>query len=70
MFGYTIPNIIFWNVNSQHDVFHTQSDFKGVQLASGQSVSVFKAILQNVELTPYEAMLNILNSEVYKDIMA
>lgn len=44
--GYVIPNIIFWNVNSRHDVFHADHNRKGVQLASGQSVTVFKQILQ------------------------
>lgn len=38
--GYRIPNIIFWNVNSRHDVFHADKNRRGVQLASGQSVTV------------------------------
>ena len=36
--GYVIPNIIFWNVNSRHDVFHADHDRKGVQLASGRQL--------------------------------
>lgn len=63
--GYVIPNIIFWNVNSRHDVFHADSRRKGVQLASGQSVTVFKQILQNLDYNPVEAMENIINSERY-----
>lgn len=63
--GYEIPNIIFWNVNSRHDVFQVTSDYKGVQLASGQSPSVFKSILKNIGCTPYEAMVNTLNNPVY-----
>ena len=66
--GYQIPNIVFWNVNSVKDTFHTQSNWQGVQLASGQSASVFKAILENVNLTPYDAMVNVLNSERYSRI--
>lgn len=66
--GYQIPNIVFWNVNSVKDTFHTQSNWQGVQLASGQSASVFKAILENVNLTPYDAMVNVLNSERYSCI--
>lgn len=63
--GYVIPNIIFWNVNSRHDVFHADHDRKGVQLASGQSVTVFKQILQNLGYNPVEAMENTINSERY-----
>lgn len=63
--GYVIPNIIFWNVDSRHDVFHTDAKRKGVQLASGQSVTVFKQVLQNLGYNPIEAMENIINSERY-----
>lgn len=63
--GYIIPNIIFWNVNSRHDVFHADATRKGVQLASGQSVTVFKQVLQNLGYNPIEAMENTINSERY-----
>lgn len=63
--GYEIPNVIFWNVNSRHDVFQVTSDYKGVQLASGQSPSVFKSILKNIGKTPYEAMVDVLNDPRY-----
>ncbi len=63
--GYHIPNVIFWNVNARHDVFQTTSKYKGVQMASGQSPSVFKSILANIGKTPYEAMINVLNDPLY-----
>lgn len=63
--GYVIPNIIFWNVNSRHDVFHADQRRKGVQIASGQSVTVFKQVLQNLGFNPVEAMQNTINSERY-----
>ena len=66
--GYQIPNIVFWNVNSTKDTFHTQSNWEGVQIASGQSASVFKAIIENIDLTPYDAMMNVLNRERYSKI--
>lgn len=66
--GYTLPTIIFWNVNSRHDVFHVACDKRGVQLASGSSPSTFKAILANIGKTPYEAVLDTLNSEMYSMI--
>lgn len=63
--GYQIPNVIFWNVNSRHDVFQVTSKYKGVQMASGQSPSVFKSILTNIGKNPYEAMINVLNDPLY-----
>lgn len=63
--GYSIPQIIFWNVCSRQNVFHAFSDYKGVQLASGQSPSVFLSIMKNIGVTPYEAMLNVLNNSAY-----
>lgn len=66
--GYEVPNIIFWNVNSRHDVFHVACDKKGVQLASGSSASTFKTIMANIGKTPYQAMLDVLNGEEYSMI--
>jgi hypothetical protein len=66
--GYVIPNIIFWNVNSRHDVFHADKNRKGVQLASGQSVTVFKHVLENLGYNPVEAMEKVINSERYSCI--
>ena len=64
-YGYKIPSIIFWNVNSRNDVFHADSNRKGVQLVSGQSTAVFKQLMNNIGLTPYEAMLNVINDDRY-----
>ena len=66
--GYDIPNIVFWNVDSRHDVFHADSTRIGVQLVSGQSASTFKNLLSCVGLTPVEAMLKTINSERYDAI--
>lgn len=66
--GYQIPDIIFWNVNSRHDVFHADNTRKGVQLVSGQSTAVFKQVMSALGFNPYEAMLKVLNSERYSAI--
>lgn len=67
--GYQIPNIIFWNVNSRHDVFHADAKRKGVQLCSGQSVSVFKQLMGCIGCTPVEMMEKVINSERYEPIV-
>lgn len=66
--GYEIPNIIFWNVNSRHDIFHADSKRIGVQLCSGQSTSVFKQMMSCVGMTPVEAMIKTINSDRYEAI--
>lgn len=66
--GYQIPNIIFWNVNSRHDIFHADKNRKGVQLASGQSVTVFKQILESLDCTPVEAMEKAIGAKRYDGI--
>jgi hypothetical protein len=65
---YEIPTVIFWNVNSIHDIFHVDSNRKGVQLVSGQSTAVFKQLMDNIGFTAYEAMLRVLNTERYEPI--
>lgn len=66
--GYEIPNIVFWNVNSRHDVFHADKTRKGVQLVSGQSASTFKTLMNSIGMTPMEYMYSVINSERYRDI--
>ncbi len=67
-YGYDIPNVIFWNVNSQSDTFHADANRKGVQLLSGHSATTFKTLLANLDKTPYEAMLATILSDRYAQI--
>ena len=67
-YGYQIPNIIFWNVASRHDVLHADANRAGVQLVSGQSASVFRQVMQCVGLNPVEAMEAPINSERYEAV--
>lgn len=66
--GYEIPNVVFWNVNSRHDIFHADANRKGVQLCSGQSASTFKILMGSVGMTPTEMMLKTVNDERYSAI--
>lgn len=67
-YGYEIPNVIFWNVNSRHDIFHADENRRGVQLCSGQSVTTFKQLMDCVDATPVEMMYRTINSERYSCI--
>ena len=67
-YGYEIPNVVFWNVESRHDIFHADKNRKGVQLCSGQSPSTFSQLMKSIGMTPMEMMLSVLNSERYAHI--
>jgi len=67
--GYEMPNVVFWNVDSRNDVFHVDRNRKGVQLVSGQSAATFKNVLSCIGMTPYQAMLEVLNSERYSPVV-
>ena len=67
-YGYEIPNVVFWNVNSRNDVFHADKNRKGVQLCSGQSVTVFQQLVSCIGLTPMEMMNRVIGSERYECI--
>lgn len=68
--GYEIPNVVFWNVSSRSDVFHFDQDRKGVQAYSGSSASTFKSVLKCFNMTPVEAMLEVLTDERYAPILS
>ena len=63
--GYELPNIIYWNVNATHPVFHATSDVKGVQMASGSSPALFQNVINSLDSTPLDAVLNALNDPMY-----
>lgn len=68
--GYTMPQVIYWNVEARDNHFQTKSDTEGVMLASGSSPAVFEALLEmkDYAATPYDAMLEVLNGKRYADI--
>ena len=63
--GYQIPTVIFWNVEQREKAFQVGRDQADVILVSGQSTSTFRNILANIGRTPYEFMLETLNSPEY-----
>jgi hypothetical protein len=68
--GYDLPNLVFWNVNA----FMSNTPFTmnevGVQLVSGFSPSIFKQLLDSYGKTPYELMLDVIDSDRYKEVVA
>lgn len=64
--GYTVPQIVFWNLNA-HDNVPVKYDKKGVALVSGFSPAIMKAVLAgNAEdFTPEGVMLKAIMVDRY-----
>lgn len=67
-YGYEIPKIIMWNVDSRHDIYLDRMENPKIQFISGQSPSVFKYILNSINKSAYELMLEVLNDPIYNVI--
>ena len=67
--GYTLPQVVFWNVDSRNTQQPVTMNEQGVILVSGLSPRVF-AMIKSGNLSPYSFMLEVLNSERYAKITA
>jgi hypothetical protein len=71
--GYTMPELIFWNVRSADMDTPVQQNERGVYLVSGNNPVIFKKALladTSANPTPYQSMLQVLNSDRYSVIDA
>lgn len=68
--GYEMPQLVFWNVNAKSASFLAQKDAAGATLISGYSTNVFKQVLDCIGMSPEDFMMEVVNSERYKDIKA
>ena len=65
--GYTLPRIVFWNVQSRSRQQPVRQNEQGVMLVSGCSPSIFSMVVDG-RITPYEYMEQVLGSERYAAI--
>lgn len=65
--GYTLPNVVFWNVNASGSNLPVQKNEAGVALVSGFSPVIFKMVVEGK--TPEQIMLDTVNSERYAQIV-
>ena len=67
--GYTLPQLVFWNVASRNEQQPVAENEKGVALVSGCSPKIFSMVM-NDELDPYAFMCSVVNTARYALIAA
>ena len=67
--GYTLPNLVFWNVDSRNEQQPVRMDETGTALVSGNSPRIFSMVV-NGETDPVKFMESVILSERYEMITA
>ena len=67
--GYKLPKLVFWNVNSWQTQVPVKENERGVVLVSGCTPKIFEMVMKG-ETSPYQFMLDVLNTERYEKIVA
>lgn len=65
--GYELPKLIFFQVEARQSTFLTLSN--DALFISGQSASSFKQVVENIEGTAWDLVVNTLNSERYAPVI-
>lgn len=68
-YGYKLPEVIFWNVNSRCDAMPVTRSETGAALVSGYSPAIFDMVMGG-DCSPETVMNRILSSERYANITA
>ena len=66
-YGYQLPRLVFWNVNSRTGTIPVKQNELGVALVSGFSVNIVNMVMSN-KTDPYECLLDTLNTERYQAV--
>ena len=66
-YGYKMPKLIFWNVNSRTNTIPVIENDLGVALVSGYSTNIVKMVLSG-KLDPYEIIIEQLNNKRYDKV--
>lgn len=64
--GYTVPQLVFWNVNARAGNSPVRYHKTGTALISGYSPAILKAVLTGDKLDPMSVMDNAIMNERYK----
>ena len=67
--GYSLPNVVFWNVSSRNKQQPVTKNEQGVALVSGCTPRLFSMIAEE-DMSPYTVMMETIMSERYAPISA
>ncbi|MBQ7569153.1 DUF2828 family protein [bacterium] len=67
-YGYKLPGVVFWNVDSRNSQVPVAKDEIGTALVSGYTPRLFGMIFSVLEKTPMDIMLEIIGTERYQRI--
>ena len=68
-FGYKLPNVVFWNVQSRNRQQPVTMNEQGVALVSGCTPRLFSMVASG-NIDPYSVMMDVIGSERYAKISA
>jgi hypothetical protein len=63
-YGYTMPQIVYWNVSHKGGMPAKKND-RGVVLVAGASPAVFQSVVRSIDLDPFESMVEALSDQRY-----
>ena len=67
--GYTVPNIIYWNIQSRNGNVPVRFNKSGTALISGFSPSIMTSLLSGAEMTPVSIMMETIGKKRYSQIV-
>ena len=68
--GYTLPKIVYWNLNARPGNVPVKFNEDGTALVSGFSPAIMKSILSARDFSPVGIMLETINTDRYSAIVA
>ena len=69
-FGYELPKVVMWNVSSLRTTFLERYTNPKVQFISGSSPSVFKSLINSIDKSAYQLMMDTLSDPIYDVVVA
>ena len=68
-YGYRLPRVVFWNVQSRSRQQPVRSNEQGVALVSGCTPRIFSQVMSG-DMDPYSNMMSVIGGERYEKIRA
>ncbi|MBQ0037913.1 MAG: DUF2828 family protein [Clostridiales bacterium] len=69
-YGYVLPKLVFWNVDSRNRQQPVRKNEQGVALISGCTPRLFSMVVGGENVTPYSMMMDTIGAERYAPISA